>query len=321
MLQYFYHVRKTRKTIIMPEKFKKRLIANLIISMLALTIFIIALEGKFVSKKTLSQKNYDTKINLSILKDGSLHVEQNIKVNSSYYSTYFFSDLPSRFNEYDYDENVKNLKVYYNDNLLIPIKSPNGYFNYRSCSSITSKIIDAKDVERGFSTAKFNNIEIFMPQNYGTLKIVYDLENYIVNYTDINYLEYDFKYGYNLFDDNVQINISMPEFTDKFLINTNLEFNHSSLTQSLNNTTKQISITGLKNNPLHMEVLFDRQISESNLKFNQDNYKYLSNKFKRERKKQIELYVVMFLLLNFVAFIVTCTYLIRWEGRAIRHYK
>jgi hypothetical protein len=291
----------------MPEKFKERLITNLIISMLASIIFIIALEGKFVSKRTLSNIDYTTKINLSILKDGSLHVEQNIKVNSSYYSTYFFSDLPSRFNEYDYNETVKNLKVYFNDNLLTSNKSSNGYFNYRSCSSITTKIVNARDVEMGSRNDKFNNIEIFIPKNYGNLKIVYDLENYIANYADINYLEYDLKYGYNVFDDDVQINIFTPEVTDKFLINTNLEFNHSSLIHSLNNTTKQISITGLKNNPLHMEVLFDRQISESNLKFNQDNYKHLSNKFKRERKKQIELYIIMFLLLSLAAFIVTCT--------------
>ena len=159
--------------------------------MLASIIFIIALEGKFVSKRTLSNIDYTTKINLSILKDGSLHVEQNIKVNSSYYSTYFFSDLPSRFNEYDYNETVKNLKVYFNDNLLTSNKSSNGYFNYRSCSSITIKIVNARDVEMGSRNDTFNNIEIFIPKNYGDLKIVYDLENYIANYADINYLEYD----------------------------------------------------------------------------------------------------------------------------------
>lgn len=299
----------------MPEKYKKTYIGYLIFSMLLFIVFIILSEGKFISKKTLFEKDYNTKINLYILKDGCVHVEQNIKVNSSNYSTYFFSDLPSRFNEYDYNQNVQNLKVYYNDNQLTSTEGEDGYFNYRYCTNITTKIIDPKFVESDFSSELFNNIEIFLPKQYGNLKIVYDLENYIANYNDINYIEYDLKYDYNIFDDDVQINIIMPEITNKFLVNTNLEFSHSSITSSLNDTTKQISISGLKDYPLHMEVLFDRKISDSSLKFNKDNYKYLSKKFKQDRKDRIESYVVIFILLFFASIAVTSSFFLRFLHR------
>lgn len=291
----------------MPKQFIERFLATFFFCMTIIVIFIL-LEGNFTSKKTLSEKDYSTKINLTIMQDGTINVEQVIDVNSSYYETYFFSDLACRFNEYDYDENVENLKVYFNDKPLTSTENTDGYFNYRYCTSMTEKIKDPLFVERGH--ALFNNIEIFMPENHGELKIVYDLKNYIVNYNDINYFEYDLKYHYNVFDNDVQFNIIMPEFTNEFLIMTNPEFNHSSMITSLNDTTKQISLSGLESDPLHIEVLFDRQISESDLKINEDKYDDLLNKFKQEKKNSITAYVAIFILLLFMSIVLTCTQMI-----------
>ena len=282
---------------------------------MTIIVIFILLEGNFTSKKTLSEKDYSTKINLTIMQDGTINVKQVIDVNSSYYETYFFSNLACRFNEYDYDENVENLKVYFNDKPLTSTENTDGYFNYRYCTSMTEKIKDPLFVERGH--ALFNNIEIFMPEIHGELKIVYDLKNYIVNYNDINYFEYDLKYHHNVFDNDVQFNIIMPEFTNKFLIMTNPEFNHSSLITSINDTTKQISLSGLESDPLHIEVLFDRQISESDLKINEDKYDDLLNKFKQEKKNSITAYVAIFILLLFMSIALTCTQMIH----QYRHFK
>ena len=157
----------------------------------------------------------------------------------------------------------------------------------------------------------FNNIQVFMPSiNHGKLKIAYDLKNYIVNYNDINYFEYDLKYDYNIFSNDVQFNIIMPKSTNEFLIMTNPEFNHSSLTTSLNDTTKQISLSGLKSDPLHIEVLFDRQISESDLKISEDKYDDLVNKFKKDRNNKIKLYIIMFTLLFISTIAVTSVQII-----------
>lgn len=298
----------------MPQQFKERFLATFFFCMTIIVIFIL-LEGNFTSKKTLSEKDYSTKINLTIMQDGTINVKQVIDVNSSYYETYFFSNLACRFNEYDYDENVENLKVYFNDKPLTSTENTDGYFNYRYCTSMTEKIKDPLFVERGH--ALFNNIEIFMPEIHGELKIVYDLKNYIVNYNDINYFEYDLKYHHNVFDNDVQFNIIMPEFTNKFLIMTNPEFNHSSLITSINDTTKQISLSGLESDPLHIEVLFDRQISESDLKINEDKYDDLLNKFKQEKKNSITAYVAIFILLLFMSIALTCTQMIH----QYRHFK
>lgn len=287
----------------MPKQFIERFLTNFIFCIIIFVIFIILSEGNFTSKKTLSEKDYPTKINLTIMQDGTINVEQVIDVNYSYYETYFFSNLSSRFNEYNYDENVENLKVYFNDKPLTSTKNTDGYFNYRYCTSMTEKIKDPVFVERGH--ALFNNIEIFMPEIHGELKIVYDLKNYIVNYNNINYFEYDLKYLHNVFDNDVQFNIIMPEFTNKFLIMTNPEFNHSSLITSINDTTKQISLSGLESDSLHMEVLFDRQISESDLKINEDKYDDLLNKFKQDKNNSIKAYVVMFMALLFMTIVVT----------------
>lgn len=292
----------------MPKEFKERFLANFIFCMIILVIFIILSEGNFTSKKTLSEKDYSTKINLTIMQDGTINVEQVIDVNSSYYETYFFSNIASRFNEYGYDENVENLKVYFNNKPLTSTENTDGYFNYRSCTSMTEKIKDPVVVELGHDS--FNNIEIFMPESHGELKIVYDLKNYIVNYNDINYFEYDLKYHHNVFDNDVQFNIIMPEFTNKFLIMTSPEFNHSSLITSINDTTKQISLSGLESDSLHMEVLFDRQISESDLKINEDKYDDLLNKFKQDKNNSIKAYVVMFMVLLIMTIAVTCRQII-----------
>lgn len=299
----------------MPKEFKERFLANFIFCIIIFVIFIILSEGNFTSKKTLSEKDYPTKINLTIMQDGTINVEQVIDVNSSYYETYFFSNLASRFNEYNYDENVENLKVYFNDKPLTSTENTDGYFNYRYCTSMSEKIKNPVVVELGHDS--FNNIEIFMPEIHGELKIVYDLKNYIVNYNDINYFEYDLKYHHNVFDNDVQFNIIMPEFTNKFLIMTNPEFNHSSLVTSINDTTKQISLSGLESDSLHMEVLFDRQISESDLKINEDKYDDLLNKFKQDKNNSIKAYVVMFMALLIMTIAVTCRQIIH----QYRHFK
>lgn len=299
----------------MPKEFKERFLANFIFCIIIFVIFIILSEGNFTSKKTLSEKDYPTKINLTIMQDGTINVEQVIDVNSSYYETYFFSNLASRFNEYNYDENVENLKVYFNDKPLTSTENTDGYFNYRYCTSMSEKIKNPVVVELGHDS--FNNIEIFMPEIHGELKIVYDLKNYIVNYNDINYFEYDLKYHHNVFDNDVQFNIIMPEFTNKFSIMTNPEFNHSSLITSINDTTKQISLSGLESDSLHMEVLFDRQISESDLKINENKYDDLLNKFKQDKNNSIKAYVVMFMALLIMTIAVTCRQIIH----QYRHFK
>lgn len=97
----------------------------------------------------------------------------------------------------------------------------------------------------------------------------------------------------------------MPEYTNKFLVNTNLEFNHRSVINSLNNITKQISLSGLKENTLHLEVLFDKQISESDLKINKNNYDYLSNKINQSKKERFEIYFTMFIVLILSAIVIT----------------
>mgnify|MGYP001860799294 CR=1 FL=1 len=293
----------------MSKQYIERFLPNFIFCMILLSIFIILFEGNLTNQKTLSEKDYSTKINLTIMQDGTLNVEQVIDVNSNNYATYFFSNLPSRFNEYDYDENVENLKVYFNDKPLTSTENTDGYFNYRYCTSMTEKIKNSELVEMGIDS--FNNIQVFMPSiNHGKLKIAYDLKNYIVNYNDINYFEYDLKYDYNIFSNDVQFNIIMPKSTNEFLIMTNPEFNHSSLTTSLNDTTKQISLSGLKSDPLHIEVLFDRQISESDLKISEDKYDDLVNKFKKDRNNKIKLYIIMFTLLFISTIAVTSVQII-----------
>ena len=293
----------------MSKQYIERFLPNFIFCMILLSIFIILFEGNLTNQKTLYEKDYSTKINLTIMQDGTLNVEQVIDVNSNNYATYFFSNLPSRFNEYDYDENVENLKVYFNDKPLTSTENTDGYFNYRYCTSMTEKIKNSELVEMGIDS--FNNIQVFMPSiNHGKLKIAYDLKNYIVNYNDINYFEYDLKYDYNIFSNDVQFNIIMPKSTNEFLIMTNPEFNHSSLTTSLNDTTKQISLSGLKSDPLHIEVLFDRQISESDLKISEDKYDDLVNKFKKDRNNKIKLYIIMFTLLFISTIAVTSVQII-----------
>ena len=115
----------------MSKQYIERFLPNFIFCMILLSIFIILFEGNLTNQKTLSEKDYSTKINLTIMQDGTLNVEQVIDVNSNNYATYFFSNLPSRFNEYDYDENVENLKVYFNDKQLNSTENTDGYFNYR----------------------------------------------------------------------------------------------------------------------------------------------------------------------------------------------
>lgn len=294
----------------MPKEFKKRLLSNFILSILLLIFFIIFVEGNFVDKKTLSEKNYSTKINLYILRDGSVHVEQNIKVNSKNYSTHFLYDS-NKLAKFDYNENIENLKVYFNDTRLTYTKNSKGYFNYKYTTNYSTRICYPQAAESGSSIDPFNSIEIFLPESSGNLKIVYDLKNHIITYNDINYLKCDFEYNHNIFDDDVQINIIMPEFADEFLVNTNFEFNHSSIIKSLNDTTKQIYLSGLKNDTLNIEVLFDRNICESGSSINQDNYDYLSNKSKESKKERFELYLVMFMILSLTSIVITSSRMIR----------
>lgn len=287
----------------MPKEFKKMLLVYLFFGIIAIIIFIISMEGKFVSKKSLTEKNYNTTINFYILEDGRVRVEQNIKKAPMNYSTYFLYDA-MRFDVAKHYENVENIEVYYNNEKLSNTENENGYFNYRYCTEYSAKIYSPGIAKHHNSL--FNNIEVLLPNTSYDLKIVYELKDYIVSYNDINFFEYNLEYNHNIFDNDAKINIIMPKASEEFLVTTNLEFNHNSIIEILNPTTKQVSLSGLQDDTFHLEVLFDRQICESGSKNNIDRYDYLSNKAKNDKKERFRLYFIMFLIVLFLAIILTC---------------
>lgn len=130
------------------KQINKKIINRMKIMIIFIIIIssIIVFKTFFVNKNRFEKINYKNIINLYVLNDGTLRVEENIKLDKNVYSTYFL--VSDRFDEIDYDENVENLKVYYNDIVLDTDKdNKNGYFLYKR----NQNIVESKQVELRFS--------------------------------------------------------------------------------------------------------------------------------------------------------------------------
>lgn len=262
-----------------------RIIVLVIISIILLSI--ILSKNFFTNNTNLEQKNYKNILNLYVLNDGTLRVEENIKLDTNHYSTYFFTD--DTYDEIDYNRNIENLKVYYNNiELDTDNKNINGYYIYK----YNNNIIESEKVKLKFSP--YNNIEVFLPDNDSNLKIVYELKDYIANYNDISYFQFNLKYGLNVFQNETKINIIMPDNTETFNIFNNIELKNKSMVKDINSSRKELYYTGLKKQNLHLEVIFDKNIVDSNLKINEDKELDIIEKYNKIEKSRLKFYIILF---------------------------
>ncbi len=269
-----------------------RIIVLVIISIILLSI--ILSKNFFTNNTNLEQKYYKNILNLYVLNDGTLRVEENIKLDTNHYSTYFFTD--DTYDEIDYNRNIENLKVYYNNiELDTDNKNINGYYIYK----YNNNIIESEKVKLKFSP--YNNIEVFLPDNDSNLKIVYELKDYIANYNDISYFQFNLKYGLNVFQNETKINIIMPDNTETFNIFNNIELKNKSMVKDINSSRKELYFTGLKKQNLHLEVIFDKNIVDSNLKINEDKELDIIEKYNKIEKNRLKFYIILFGLLIVMA--------------------
>ena len=258
------------------KKIKKYIIYGIMI--LIIIFCIVLLRNVLVNKVSFEEKDYKNIkniLNLYVLNDGTLRVEENIKLDKNEYSTYFL--VSDRYDEVDYKENIENLKVYYNDIELNTDKyNEDGYYIYKYDNKYSNNVVDPKGVEVRFS--RYNNIEVYLPDYKSNLKIVYELKDYVVNYNDISYFQFNLNYGLNIFEDETLINIIMPESSDIFDIYNNIEFVKKSITKEINSSRKEIYFSGLEKEKLHLEVVFDKNIVDSNFKINEDKHLEIKEK-------------------------------------------
>lgn len=247
-----------------------------------------------VDKNKFEKIDYKKILNLYVLNDGTLRVEENIELDKNNYSTYFL--INNKYDEVKYSKNIENLKVYYNNVELDTNKENiNGYYIYK----YDNKILDSKQVDLKFS--EYNNIDIFLPNHQSNLKIVYDIRDYIVNYNDISYFQYNLNYNYNIFNDEVKINVIMPESPKAFDIYTNIELKNNNRIKDIDSYKKELSIYGLEKENLHLEFVFDKNIVNSKIKINEDKNLSIKEKYNELEKENLKLHIVFLVSLIVMA--------------------
>lgn len=270
------------------KKIIYRISCLLIFGMLLFTV--IVFKNFNINKNKFEKIDYKKILNLYVLNDGTLRVEENITLDKNNYSTYFL--INNKYDEVKYSKNIENLKVYYNNIELDTNKENiNGYYIYK----YDNKILDSKQVDLKFT--EYNNIDILLPNHQSNLKIVYDIKDYIVNYNDISYFQYNLKYNYNMFNDEVKINIIMPDSTKLFDIYTNIELKNNNRIKDINSYEKELSIYGLEKENLHLEFVFDKNIVNSKIKISEDKNLSIKEKYNELEKSNSKLHIVLFVSL------------------------
>lgn len=154
-----------------------------------------------------------------------------------------------------------------------------------------------------------------MPDYESNLKIVYDLKDYIANYNDISYFQFNLQHGINLFQNDVRINIIMPESTDVFDIYNNKKFSNQYIIKDINSSRKELYFTGLENEKLHIEVILNKDIVDSNLKLNEDGELKIIEKHNKDLKDKLKLYIVLFFLLIGASIILSISNTVKFWNR------